>query len=330
MHDYYPYFRGKQNELITIRDNARLLKSAGFVPIIEPVKQSTSGLERAIDEVVKEDGACILIVNPNCGDHCADSTAIKKLINKDFASAASLSVGILLKSSMSANDVRALCEEYPSRDVTLIHYGFEEGSNLAQILINHTNVTRHVFIEDFCGKLYRKHFRDDGRSRILIRDGFQRRKNREHGEHPSELFSDLHVTFGEESMDGFGDFLIVGDDYFESGGPAYAVAIHLTYIDQKRDEAMYIHHFVSNRTDTQADPAGKFEEALTKLVAEVNKPSSPILRSVAVEEFLDLHNNTTKYHRVPHFPGLGYVKKLSMQHHIETLADYFRRHREAK
>jgi hypothetical protein len=24
-----------------------------------------------------------------------------------------------------------------------------------------------------------------------------------------------------------------------------------------------------------------------------------------------------------HFPGLGYVKKLSMNHHIETLARYF-------
>ena len=30
-------------------------------------------------------------------------------------------------------------------------------------------------------------------------------------------------------MDGFGDFLIVGDDYSDTGGPAYAVAIHLTF-----------------------------------------------------------------------------------------------------
>ncbi len=26
-----------------------------------------------------------------------------------------------------------------------------------------------------------------------------------------------------------------------------------------------------------------------------------------------------------HFPGLGYVKKLSMKHHIETLDAFFRR-----
>jgi hypothetical protein len=28
-------------------------------------------------------------------------------------------------------------------------------------------------------------------------------------------------------------------------------------------------------------------------------------------------------HADGHFPGLGYVKKLSMSHHIETLAHYF-------
>lgn len=51
---------------------------------------------------------------------------------------------------------------------------------------------------------------------------------------PIEEFSDLHITFGEEGMDGFGDFLIVGDDYTEGGGPAYAVAIHLTFLESKK------------------------------------------------------------------------------------------------
>lgn len=88
-------------------------------------------------------------------------------------------------------------------------------------------------------------------------------------------------------MDGFGDFLIVGDDYFESGGPAYAVAIHLTFIDPTQDSEMYIYHFKSDRTSTPTDPAGKFAEALEKLVREVKKPGSHILRTTAVEEFLE-------------------------------------------
>ena len=313
---YYPYFRGKQYELITIRENAGLLKQSGFVPIIEPVKQQINTLRKAIDEVKRMGGECVLIINPKCGDHSQDDRAIRSLAKTYFAAFNGLSVGILLTASTSLDHVKALCSQHAKRNIALIHCGFEDGKDLAGVLAEHPNVSRHVFVENFCGKLYRRHFAD--RTRILLRDGFRKqRTNREYGDAP-EPFSDLHATFrDEEGMDGFGDFLIVGDDFSESGGPAYAVAIHLTYIDEQRDGEMYIYHFVSDRTDTPTDPAGKFAEALAKLVAEVEKVNSPILRSNAVEEFLELHNN-------PHFPGLGYVKKLSMQHHIETLADFFK------
>ena len=118
-------------------------------------------------------------------------------------------------------------------------------------------------------------------------------------------------------MDGYGDFLIVGNDYSESGGPAYTVAIHITFIDPDNDDAMFIHHFISDRQDTPTDPAGKFAEAVNKLVAEVELPNSHILKTSAINEFIDLHKRG-------HYPGLGYVKKLSMKHHIETIADYFK------
>lgn len=313
---YYPYFRGKQYELITIRDNAQLLERSEFVPIIEPVKESTAGLERALSAVLRVGGECILVGNPNCGDHCQDWRPIGRLLdNRRFDRANALSVGLLLTSSMSVNDAVQLCQRHDSHRVTLIHYGFEDARSLADELVNQGNVTRHVFVENYCGKLYRRNF--EGKPRILLADGFQRRINREHP--PSEPFSDLYLTFSEENMDGFGDFLIVGDEYFESGGPAYAVVIHLTYIDPAKDGAMHIYHFKSDRTETQTDPAGKFYEALTKLVAEVNRPDSLLLRTGAIGEFLALHNRR-------HFPGLGYVKKLSMQHHLEILADHFARY----
>jgi hypothetical protein len=81
---------------------------------------------------------------------------------------------------------------------------------------------------------------------------------------------------------------------------------------------MWIYHFVSERQDTPTDPAGKFAEALAKMMKALNKPSSKVLETSAVNEFRELH-------RQGHFPGLGYVKKLSMNHHIETLADYFQK-----
>lgn len=48
---YHPYFRGKQYELITVRETADLMAASQFVPIIEPVKESLGGLERTLKAV---------------------------------------------------------------------------------------------------------------------------------------------------------------------------------------------------------------------------------------------------------------------------------------
>jgi hypothetical protein len=311
---YYPFFRGKQYELITIRENANLLKDSGFVPIIEPVRESLNGLVRALTEVKMVGGRSVVIVNPNFGDHSEDGAAIQSLFDGQLADYSNLSVGVLLNADTQVEAICELCRKQGARKVVLVHCGFNDGRGLSRRLAECPNVERHVFLEENCGKLYRNHFASP-MPRVLIRDGFRRRPNREHPQ--LEPFSDLHVTFTEEVMDGFGDFLVVGDDFSETGGPAYAVAIHLTFIDHDRDDAMFIHHFVSDRTDTPTDPGGKFAEALAKLVRAVEHPGSGIERTTAVEEFLTLREQG-------HFPGLGYVKKLSMQHHLETLSRFFK------
>ena len=309
---YYPYFRGKQNELLTIQETASLMEQEQFVPIIEPVKESLGGLIKTLSSVIDIGGHAVVIVNPRYGDHSRNGVGIVEMINNDFEKESNVSVGILLSENMSPKDALGYCNSFPERHVTLIHAGFTEAKALSEFLGMQASEMRHVFFAGSCGKLYQKHFRSG--ERILLRDGFEKRSNKLHPH--VEFFSDLHATFGDEGMNGFGDFLIVGDDYSETGGPAYAVAIHLTFIDRNKDNGMYIHHFKSIRQDDPTDPAGKFAEALDKLVAEVNRPDTQILRSDAVMEFLKLHE-------MKHFPGLGYVKKLSMKHHIETLADYF-------
>ena len=310
---YHPYFRGKQYELITIRENAKLLKDSGFVPIIEPVKESLGGLTKALSAVVDAEGEAIVIVNPYHGDHSHNAVSIQALFQNELNENQTISPGVLLSEDVSVGDAIDICDGYEGRVITLIHAGFTEAKSLVQEYGEGISGMRHVFLEDSCGKLYQRHFKSA--QRILLRDGFEKRTNRKH---PSvEFFSDLHATYEEEGMQGFGDFLIVGDDYAESGGPAYSVAIHITFIDPNKDDEMHIHHFKSIRQDDPKDPAGKFAEALDKMIEELDRPDTSILETDAVKEFRDLHGRG-------HYPGLGYVKKLSMQHHIETLADYIK------
>ena len=309
---YHPYFRSKQFELITIRDMAPLMAASGFVPIIEPVREALKGLERALTEICNAEGKAIVIVNPFHGDHAEDGVSISALLEKGFLDKGGITAGILLQNNMDTGDALTCYEKHKAHGPTFIHVGFTEAKALVEKLGDGLADTSHVFFEKHCHKLYRKHFKGAAK-RVLLRDGFERRRNADHP--PVELFSDLHITYEEEDMDGFGDFLIVGDDYTEGGGPAYAVAIHLTFIDPDEDEVMYIYHFVSTTKDTPTDPAGKFAQALDKLIKKLDSGTSNLFESSAIKEFRDLHKKG-------HFPGLGYVKKLSMNHHIETLADF--------
>ncbi|QCG89189.1 sce7725 family protein [Azospirillum sp. TSH100] len=313
---YHPYFRGKQFELITIRETAALMANAGFIPIIEPVREALSGLEKTLKAICDANGRAIVIINPYHGDHQEDGTVITELLQANYIGNAAISAGIFLSAGTSLDQAIAAFEAHKRYNPTFIHAGFAAQKGLAEHLGRNLPQTHHVFFEEHANILYRKHF--DTSNRVLLRDGFKRRKNSEYAKIPVEEFSELHLTYSELNVNGFGDFLIVGDSYSEGGGPAYAVAIHLTFIDPDKDDVMFVYHFVSTKNDTPTDPAGKFAQALEKLIDKLDSGNSKLFESSAIREFRELHTKG-------HFPGLGYVKKLSMKHHIETFSDYLRK-----
>jgi hypothetical protein len=216
----------------------------------------------------------IVIVNPYHGDHQEDGGSITKLLTDDYLGNDAISAGILLRRDMTADKAMACYKSHGDHHPVFIHAGFSEPKALATALGDELQRTANVFIDTHATLLYRKHF--DSSERFLVKDGFKRQKNADYD--PVEAFSDLHVIYKDLGMSGFGDFLTVGDAYSEGGGPAYAVAIHLTFIDPDRDDEMYIYHFVSDTNSTPTDPAGKFAQALAK-DREERYPSAGALAS---------------------------------------------------
>lgn len=311
---YFPYFRGKQFELSSIRETADVLAGANFVPIVEPVRQALGGVARAIDAMLLSGGQAIVIVNPRHGDFKEDGATIEDML-QEHSSNDAISPAVLLRSETEPSVAVAMVGRFAERPLTVIHDGFTDAPLIAGVLAKRGLPTRNVFVEEQANMLYRRRFM--GSERVLVRDGFERKKNADYAR--LDNFSDLHATFASDlGMNGFGDFLTVGDYYSEAGGPAYAVAIHLTFIDPALDDAMMIYHFVSDTNDTPTDPAGKFAQALAKLMYVLDSGSSNLVETSAVQEFRSLFERG-------HFPGLGYIKKLSIKHHIETLAVYLGR-----
>lgn len=307
--NYHPYFRGKQYELICIRENAALIAKSGFCPIIEPVRNDAGSILRCLAEVEKAGGRAYVIANPSCG-------YLNAGLPQDFRDSLSKLIDASggLSWMLRTQGVEDHTLEIPTGNVALLHDRSADANAIKQAAINAgADFTPNVFVDSKdSGTLYRRHFKES--ERVLIRDGFRKKKNSEYVDPEIEHYSDLHLTYEEAGMNGFGDFLTVGEEYAEGGGPAYAVAIHLTFVDDDSDSSMFIRHFVSHSNTNPADPAGKFSEALSKLAAAVREPNSKISRTRAVKEFLDLHDRA-------HYPGLGYVKKLSMQHHIELMGE---------
>lgn len=307
---YYPFIRGKQFELVMLREMAPQIAKWGFVPIIEPVKGNFPALRRGLEKLIEHNSRFILIANPSVGELKEDnSTLWAEIINGVLKEYGNYSVGFSLTKYDELNAAEKFFDENKNTFV-LIHNGFSQGKELADLIENkQASISEHVFVGQD-NKLYRRHF-NKNKNRVIVQDCFQTQSNKNYP--TTESFSELYLTYADDGFTGFGDFLIVSSDFKEGGGPAYAIAIHLTYVNPSEDNSLSIKHYVSDRVHGVEDPAGKFHEALEKLVDDVNSQDSQIYQSSAVQEYMQLHKDK-------HFPGLGYVKKLSMQHHIELMA----------
>lgn len=305
---YFPYLRGRQYELLALRDllNEDLL-SPHVIPIIEPVKVASTILT-TINAFNKKEREFIIVRTPKVGSFISDgkkekySDTYDKIINA--LRAENIISGIIIEDRTKGSVGRIVKSGVPKSNMAA--FCFE--SDKIELLLS--------LFDDFAPKYnvipYSPAFRRvrNGK-RVMIEDKFKKQsRNTDYLNCEDEFFSDDHLYFEDDGYAGFSDYSIVGDEYLESGFAPYAVAIHIVYFDD--DKNLRVHHFVSDTNDDISDPANKFYEALSKLV-EWNKTKK--LNTKAIKTFLEMYEAQS-------YPGLGVVKKLSIMHHIELMGNY--------
>lgn len=309
---YFPYLRGKQNEVHAVRDLAPKIKRNGrIIPIIEPVNENTIQLARAIRHCNNNAAPFILIVNPQVGDLKGKGAVIdKQIASGQLRPHDDAFLGFIIAPTTTLREIESFLRKYAASKVSFIHaHSFNDPAGLNSLFSSYANIAHQIFIDGKVGSSYRNTF--SSYPTVLMRDGFNRaERNADYP--PDEFFSDLHLTYAHDGFYGFGDFTTVGQQYETRPMRAHAVAIHLTYYNNLGEE-IRIKHFVSDRKTTTVDIAGKFLEALVKLIDFINK-NPTISGCDSCQEFRALHSRA-------HYSGLGTVKKLSIKHHIELLAD---------
>ncbi len=305
---YFPYLRGRQYELIALRElitNDRL--SDNIIPIIEPVKV-TPTLLNTINTFNDNDKKFVIIRNPSVGSFVLDSKKEKntdifeKILNAVTSKNAYSGLTI---NCNSYNDVQTMTSKgVPYEQMVALCF---ESDNIDNLQTAFKGMAPKYNIIPYSPAFRR--VRNGGR--VMIDDKFNKLpRNNDYLNCQDEFFSDDHLYCYEDGYDGFSDYSIVGKEYSESGFAPYAVAIHIVYLAE--DKTLRIHHFVSDSNNDISDPANKFYEALTKLVAW-NKEKK--LNTFAMQKFEDMYKNET-------YPGLGVVKKLSIMHHIELIGNH--------
>ncbi|WP_417801022.1 sce7725 family protein [Tenacibaculum sp.] len=313
---YFPFLRGKQFELIALREISGINGGYNYIsPIIEPVKKKTATYDKTIKVLQGANANFTIIVNPHHGDIKNDIDYVCLNLLPPLAYD-NFQLGIIVHSKTNLSYIaEKLNNNGLSKNpiVIILASVNDEGMGDLENFINTFNI-KHIVLGSHVRER-RTIIRVVKRlcdSLVTLSDPYNKlSRNKDYAIDTDEFFSEEHLYFSEEGYIGYSDFLTIGQEYTDKGYSPYAVAIHLTY--SSSDDVFRVHHFVSDSNDDTSDVAGKFGEALDKLIPFINEIE---LHTLASNEFRDL-NEEGKY------PGLGTVKKLSILNHLELVNNYF-------
>lgn len=306
---YFPYLRGRQFELLAIRELAENKKlSVKVIPIVEPVRFSST-LKNMLESILKNEFKVALIKNPQVGTYFNDAKDEKIAEKVEALRSLILENDSIIKTVLAAPDTEKHLNWLNEKGI--------DNSNIISIYTNRDfiNYYSELFKEAALYNVipYEPSFRRIRGDRIQINDRFaplKKERNVDYLLNEDEFFSDDHLYYSGDSYKGFSDYTIVGKDYQESGFAPYAVAIHIVYF--AKDMSLRVHHFVSNSNDDMKDPAGKFYEAVSKLH---DWNAHMRLNTLGMQLFEELYKTEA-------YPGLGVIKKLSIMHHLELMGNY--------
>ena len=309
---YYPYLRGKQFELLALREFSNEYKNnSKIVPIIEPVKKQVNGLNAAALSMIENGMKFAVILNPSDGDYRhtgIDNDILMSLTaltdDRDHWIPAYIYKhnGKTLLEHAKQNNLSNLMIIFPSgadvNDEVLME--FLSKDEVAYVVSGNLSNNRSAR-----GRLLRL-----GKALISLEDRFNERpRNADYANEVDEIFSEDFAYYKEDGLAGFADFTPMAKDFIEGGMLPYAIAIHLTY--QKSDDQIFVHHFVSDNNFDLSNIRGKFHEAAVKIAPFFN--NNGLYHTSAVDELIRRADSDDGY------PGLGYIKKLSVKNHLELI-----------
>ena len=306
---YFPYLRGKQFDLMALREFATANpNNRNIFPIIEPVKDTFNTMRIAIDCFFTNNQQFALVLNPELGDF-KKTTEEYDIIESLPTLSEHMNNWTPAFIFSNVDNIRSIIDTYGLENVMIIFpNGINTSNPLISDILNDNRVKYIVNGEPESPSAMRLLRSLTGKFRIRLDNKFiEKPRNVDYIGLGEDVFSEICYYYrDDDKYQGFSDYTTLPKDFIDGGMQPYAIAIHLTY--DKNDEKIYIQHFVSDSNYDQSNVQGKFAEAVKKVATFFqDKPQTPALKSL-IQLYVD-----EKY------PGLGFIKKLSIRNHIELI-----------
>lgn len=319
---YYPYLRAKQYELKALRELCEVYSdvvSDQLIPIIEPVNKEDRALTIAVETFIQRGLKFALVVNPINGDF-KHHTILFKLPNAEGLSLAQDSWIPAYVVTNNAQEVMSLVEKEDYGNVMLV---FPKGIDMAipamQDLLSLQKIRYVVCNFENTSRSVRGYLQSSNKIVICMDDNFrEQQKNADYAGMIDELFTENVFYYEADQYNGYSDYTALPSNMPEGGMLPYAIAIHMTY--KRTADQIYIHHFVSDSNDNNRDTAKKFAEAGLKVIDFYQgRPEMTPSAQELVERSKIANSSKQGATSEGGYPGLGYLKKLSIKNHIELL-----------
>lgn len=319
---YYPYLRAKQYELKALRELCEVYSAAvsdQLIPIIEPVNKEDRALTIAVETFLQRGMKFALIINPTNGDYKHHTIPFELPNAEDLIAALDSWIPAYVVTN-NAQTVMNLVETENYDNVMLV---FPKGIDMAipmmQDLLSLPKIRYVVCNFGNTSRSIKGHLKNSNKTIICMDDNFnEQQKNADYAGMVDELFTENVFYYEEDQYDGYSDYTALPSNMPEGGMLPYAIAIHMTY--KRTTDQIYIHHFVSDSNENNRDTAKKFAEAGLKVIDFYQGRQEMTPSAQELVERSRIANSGKQGATIEGgYPGLGYLKKLSIKNHIELL-----------
>ena len=305
---YFPLLRGKQYELIAIKEFAEANPGSQYLcPIIEPVRVLPDALVRAAGVLSSNGIRYCIVLNPEKGDFALETNRfeIRDYLHR-FNDLDIKPIPAFIADGKSA----AVLEMIVQNDLHDVMVIFEdtfdiENENDAELC--NLNAVSYVVCGPVDSRSNKRFLIRTGKNIIRLDDNFVVRKpNTAYRGYEEDPYTEEPFYYKNDHFYGFADYCVLPKAFVEGGTTPTAIAIHMTYL--KRNDAIWVRHFVSDEAFDTSNIRDKFGNAVDKLVDFYSEVTSTDAAAWLIQ-------NRERY------PGLGVLKKITMKNHIELISN---------